>query len=282
MLDLSSINPTLRLHAARFHDDSLPPELKLPAFAKFDRKAFSRREVKIGRFAWQHRTLDEYRSMVGLSEFLDELGQLGLAFEGVTTAVRVVRDEARHVELGRRMVVALGGNSKIPGEPEWVRSDRRQPLLERVLNTVIGSLCVGETISVALLAATRDVTDEPLTKAVLTQFTRDEAIHSQLGWTLLPVLWPIANKTLQRRMLASVDENLEYSEQMALAPDDLGPRSRNPFGDLLGSERQEAFFQCVERNIRRRLVELGLTSGSRRSRRGRSTSARRTKGAAGS
>ena len=221
--------------------------------------------------------------MVGLTEFLDELGQLGLAFEGVTTAVRVVRDEARHVELCSRMVVALNGDLQIPGEPEWVRSDRRQPILERVLTTTLGSLCVGETLSVALLAATRDVTTEPLTNAVLTQLTRDESIHSQLGWTLLPILWPMANKTLQRKLLASVEENLEYSEQVALAPEDLAPRSRHPFGDLLGSERQEVFFQSVERDIRRRLVQLGLvTSGPRRSRRGRSTSARNTKAGAGS
>ena len=273
MLDLSSINPTLKLHAARFHDDSLPASLKTDAFARFDRKAFTRRELAVGRDAWQHRTLDEYRSMVGLAEFLDELGQLGLAFEGVTTAVRVVRDEARHVELCSRMVVALGGTRKIPGEPDWVRSDRDLPLLERVLSTVFGSLCVGETLSVALLAATRDVTQEPLTKAVLTQFTRDESIHSQLGWTLLPALWPAANRTLQRKLLRAVEQNLEYAEQVALDPNDLAPRPRNPFGDLLGSERKEVFFQSVERDIRRRLKVLGLTSGSRSSRRGRSTSA---------
>ena len=46
MLDLSSIHPTLRLHASRFHDESLPPELMLEAFARFDRKAFSRRELR--------------------------------------------------------------------------------------------------------------------------------------------------------------------------------------------------------------------------------------------
>jgi hypothetical protein len=282
MLDLSSVNRTLRLHASRFHDESLPPALKVEAFARFDRRAFTPREVAIGRDAWQHRTLDEYRSMVGLAEFLDELGQLGLAFEGVTTAVRVVRDEARHVELCSRMVVALGGSLKIPGEPEWVRSDRRQPLLERVLSTIMGSLCVGETLSVALLAATRDVTMEPLTRAVLTQLTADESIHSQLGWTLLPVLWPHATGALKRRLLAAVEENLEYSAQVALAPGDLAPRPRHPFGDLLGGERRDVFNQSVERDIRRRLVDLGLTSGSRPSRRGRSTSARRTKAAAGS
>ena len=283
MLDLSSVNRTLRLHASRFHDDSLPPALKLEAFARFDRRAFSPREVAIGRDAWQHRTLDEYRSMVGLAEFLDELGQLGVAFEGVTTAVRVVRDEARHVELCSRMVVALGGSLKIPGEPEWVRSDRRQPLLERVLSTIMGSLCVGETISVALLAATRDVTVEPLTRAVLTQLTADESIHSQLGWTLLPVLWPHASGALQRRLLSSVEENLEYSAQVALAPGDTAQRPRHPFGDLHGSERKDVFFQSVDRDIRRRLVDLGLvTSGSRPSRRGRSTSARNRKAGAGS
>ena len=256
MLDLSSPSPTLALHARRFHDAALGAELQAGAFSHFDRRAFSRAEIAWGRAAWQQRTLDEYRSLVGLSEFLDEVGALGLPFDALATAVRVVRDEARHVELCRRMVKALGGSDQIPGEPTWVRSNRRQPLFERALTSVMGSLCVGETLSVALLAATRDVTDEPLTRAVLTCLTADESIHSRLGWTLLPLLWPQAARATKKRLTAEIGRSLRYAEQMTLDGADDGPR--NPFGDLKADERRRVFTRAVKRDVLDRFAALKI------------------------
>lgn len=279
MLDLRSASTVLNTHARRFYDRELPPELQSAAFTAFDRKRYAKPELTWALSAWRHRTLDEYRSLIGLSQYLDELGALGLAFDAVSTAVRVVRDEARHVELCRRMVRALGGTDRIPGQPTYVRSAVRKPLLERVLSTTLGSLCIGETLSVALLAATRDVTTDPLARAVLTTLTADEAVHSQLGWTLLPLLWPQTPRALRQKLVATVEPSLAYAEQVALEAGD-DPAGRNPFGDLLPSERRAVFHHAAQRDVRERLQQL--TSGSRRSTRGRSTSARSTRAAAGS
>jgi hypothetical protein len=253
-LDLSPASSVLGTHARRFYDRELPPQLQTQAFARFDKRRFSREQLTWALHAWRHRALDEYRSLVGLAQYLDELGALGTAFDAVSTAVRVVRDEARHVELCRRMVRALGGTDRIPGTPTWVRSNPKKPLLERVLSTTLGSLCIGETLSVALLAATRDVTKEPLAKATLTVLTADESVHSQLGWTLLPLLWPQAPKALRRQLAASVEPSLAYAQSVAL---EHGPeaRPRNPFGDLLPSERA-ATFHAMASTIRRRMTAI--------------------------
>lgn len=256
-LDLRGSSAVFGTHAQRFFDRELPPELHLEAFRRFDRRAFSRAELRWGLAAWRQRALDEYRSLIGLAQYLDELGSLGVAFDAVATAVRVVRDEARHVELCRRMVRALGGSDRIPGTPTYVRSNARRPLLERVLTTTVGSLCVGETLSVALLAATRDVTAEPLCRAVLTTLTADESVHSQLGWSLLPLLWPRAPRALRRRLLESVEDSLAYAAKVALEDGGAADSPRNPFGDLHPIERREVFRRSVERDVRRRFAKLG-------------------------
>lgn len=42
--------------------------------------------------------------------------------------------------------------------------------------------CIGETVSAALAAASRDAATEPEVKAALTRITSDEARHSLLAW----------------------------------------------------------------------------------------------------
>lgn len=286
-LDLSSSSRVLATHARRFFDQELPSQLRSEAFARFDRKRFTSAELAWGRAAWQQRTLDEYRSLVGLSQYLDELGVCGAAFDAVGTAVRVVRDEARHTELCRRMVHALGGDDAIPGAPVYVRSNPRRSVLERVLDTTLGSLCIGETLSVALLVASRDVTREPLSKAVLTVLAADESVHSQLGWTLLPLLWPAAPKKARDRLVKSVRESLDYAAQVSLEDGD-DDRARNPFGDLKPSERRAVFFEAAERDVLRRFAALGIRVSASgrpwewpRSRRAQSTWARSRTAAAG-
>ena len=127
VLNLASADRGLAGAQRRFFDEGLPPTLSAAAFQAFDRARYEPETIAWALEAWQLRTLDEYRSQVGFTELLMELTELGCAFDTLTAAVRVVRDEARHVELCRRLVVALGGTDEIPGEPKWVRSDSREP-----------------------------------------------------------------------------------------------------------------------------------------------------------
>lgn len=260
MLNLAAVDRGLSTVQRRFFDEALPPSLSAKAFAAFDASRYDDDTLEWARASWQLRTLDEYRSQVGFTEFLMEVTELGCAFDTVTAAVRVVRDEARHVELCRRLVVALGGTDEIPGEPKWVRSDAREPLPVRVVLTITGSLCIGECLSTAILAATRRVTKDKLAKEVVTALTRDESFHGQLGWTLLPQLWPILSVKEQRRVRARIAEDLHTSRELVFegcGGDDTDVR-RNPFGHLKNAERHEVFEQALERDVLRRFRELGL------------------------
>lgn len=260
MLNLAPANRGLAAVQRRFFDEALPKELSSKAFAAFDRRRYDADTLAWGVESWQLRTLDEYRSQAGFTELLGELTQLGCAFDTLSAAVRVVRDEARHVELCRRLVKALGGGDEIPGEPRWVTSDSREPLAVRVVMSLTGSLCIGETLSTALLAATAKVTKDPLAKAVVTALTRDESFHGQLGWTLLPQLWPLLSKPEQRRVKRRIRDDLASARDAVFdgCGGDDAADPRNPFGHLKNDERHAVYERALERDVLRRFRALGL------------------------
>lgn len=259
-LNLSSGDDGLAINQRRFFDEGLPLDVKLEAFEAFDRSAYDEETLEWARGSWELRTLDEYRSQVGFTEFLFELTQLGCAFDTLTAGVRVVRDEARHVELCRRLVKALGGTDFIPGEPTWVRSDQSESLRVRVVETLTGSLCIGETLSTALLAATRDVTVDPLAKGVVTALTRDESFHSQFGWTVLAQFWPVLTAKEKKIVIARIRMDLESAEEAVFenCDDDDTDVPRSPFGHLKNAERTRVYEKSLERDVLRRFRALGI------------------------
>lgn len=261
-LDLRSADEGLDLLQRRAFDAELPRRCRSAAFASVDLSGLSADERGQGQAAFAQRTLDEYRSQVGLTEFLQEVTELGCAFDILTAAVRVVRDEARHVELCRRMVVALGGSDVIPGTPTWVTSDRSRPVLERVLVSTFGSLCIGETFSMRLLVASRDAATFPLAKAVLTVLAKDESTHSALGWRLLPVLWPVAGKAMRKRVAALLPDLLLASHEAVFgeATHDEAGVEGDPFGDVTLAERQRVWDRTLEKDLVRRFEALGIPS----------------------
>ncbi len=258
-LDLRLLNDALSLHARRFYDDELPAGASDRAFTAFDASTLDEYTRLWALSAWQRRTLDEYRSQVGFTEFLMELTTFGASFDILSVAVRVVRDEARHVELCRRLVVALGGSSVIPGAPQWTRSDATRPLLERVLSTTIGSLCIGETLSAALLGATHKVTTLPIAREVTRVLAADESIHSQFGWLLLGALWPHTPAKTRKVMEGEISAILDYAREVCLeGVDEPPPAVRNSAGELLPAERRKVFERALEHDVLRRFSALKI------------------------
>lgn len=113
-LNLPPIDPRLDAYR-RFLDEGFPPALSTEAFERFDRSAYADEDLFVGRGSWALRALDEVRSLHAFSELLTELSSVRAPFDVMGVAVRIVRDEARHVELCRRMVRALGGDDHLPG-----------------------------------------------------------------------------------------------------------------------------------------------------------------------
>ena len=191
---------------------------------------------------------------------------MGFAFDVLGTGVRVVRDEARHVELCKRMVVALGGTTRIDGTPQFVRPSRNSPARSRILQTIVGSLCIGETISVRLLAAVRDNTIDPLARAVVTCLTADESIHSRFGWTLLGLLAPHLTSAERAEIDGLLPFYLGVTASVVAASSGSSPSGEhplaqaptNPFGSLPAKDRRDVFLASLEDDLFRGFDEFEI------------------------
>jgi hypothetical protein len=264
-------------HSARDNSDphflhgALPPGLSRDAFAAFDPWDYENDSLELGRASWEQRLLDERQSQVTFSELLAQLTNLGLALDVLGSAVQLVRDEGRHVELCRRMVAVLGGRGHLREERHPVRSDPSVPLLRSVVRTVVSSLCVVETFSMRMLAAARETTEDWLAREVITCLAADEAEHSRFGWRLLSQLLPLLSEEEREESVSTLPELLEESEQKLLIPEWGFPEYESPFpaglfvtaplhpfGFLPQKVRNQVFHDTLECDILDRFELLGL------------------------
>lgn len=256
-LDLRSAHPVTQKVHLRFQAESLPAALSEAAFARFDPRRYDADTLAWAREAWEARLCDEYRSQVALTLLLADLTSTGFAFDVLGAAIRVVRDEARHVELCRRMVKALGGDDQIPGEVAHVDAEGATSL-DRVLDLTLGFLCIGETLSARLIQAVRKNTKDPLAHAVLTEMLADESIHGQFGWTVLEVIAPVLTaqqKAAIRRRVPTLLKQMKHAVDESAGDGS----SSNPFGALSAKARQQVYRTCVEKDLKPRLKRLGYS-----------------------
>ncbi|MCZ7687003.1 MAG: ferritin-like domain-containing protein [Sandaracinaceae bacterium] len=212
-----------------------------------------------GRRSFVLRALDEQRSLLAFSELMSELCEAGAAIDVIGSLARVIRDEALHVDLCDRVVGALGGWDERAPEPQWVRSNKRLPLKRRVLATVLGSLCAGETISVQMIRGVRESATDPVVHAVLTRMLADESFHSRFGWWWLEAM-PLdgEERAWADRYLARLLPHL--AAQLAPPAAVSRPYVPSPSGSMSAEERQEAFLTAVEKTIVPGFDRAGLSA----------------------
>jgi hypothetical protein len=202
---------------------------------------------EFGRRAFQARALDEQRSLLAFSELLAELAESGAPVDVIGAMSRVVRDEALHVDLCGQMVERLGGFDADAPAPSWVRSNKKWPLRKRVLGTVLGSMCVGESISVAIFKGCRDRASEPTARAVLTKMLADESFHARFGF------WWLESMPLREEELPFAEMCLTSvfrSVRRDLIPAQLGkPFEPSPFGSMSPDDRRAAVLDTMEKIV---------------------------------
>lgn len=162
--------------------------LEVPAVGEVGGElAGERREA--ARARWIANTRDEYRSMVAFTHLLADLTEERAPVDVLACAARIVRDEARHVALCSQVVERLGGFGDDAREPAWVKRDRSRPARDRAAYAIVGSLCIGETLSVASLAAARDEETHLVFRAVIDALLADESFHSRFGFWWVERHW---------------------------------------------------------------------------------------------
>ena len=105
----------------------------------------------------------------------------------IACASRFPLDELVHVELCARLLSELGGAAALEHDPELIapRADPALPLVLAMLELAVRVFCVGEAVSVPIIAATWRATVHPLPRGILQLILRDEATHGTFGFAVL-------------------------------------------------------------------------------------------------
>ncbi len=131
---------------------------------------------------WAARARDEQRAVVGMTQLLADMARDGAPADVIAAGARVVDDETRHVDLCKRIAEAMSPAQRIEHKPPSLPPSSKREVRARVAMQVASLLCVGETLSMAMLAAAREECADPEIERALTHLLADESIHSRFGW----------------------------------------------------------------------------------------------------
>jgi hypothetical protein len=87
----------------------------------------------------------------------------------------------------------LGGAAELTYRPDELVAQigvGHEPL-RKAAHQVVAFFCVGEALSIPLLAGTAKACTHPLTRAVIERIVRDEADHGTFGWAFLDWALPL-------------------------------------------------------------------------------------------
>jgi hypothetical protein len=260
MLDLRPVSRVLDEHHQRFVDEALPEELSRAAFNAFERTRYDNVVLSRGRAAWQNRVLLQQTNLVVAVRFLGDLVEMGTAADIQGLAVRLVRDRGIHLDLARRMAVALGGKDAIPGSvapPVKIDAEATR----RVIDTVVSTLCVGENIGMKVLVEMGKQTECALAKEAIQRVAADAAIHARLGWEMLSVVISALTKE-ERAFLAGRMPKAFQAAYGLYVPTLVASSTRpgpplHPFGSLDAVVRL-GIYQAAASSVAERFEKHGL------------------------
>jgi hypothetical protein len=143
-------------------------------------------EAEAARVVWTQSAFSEYASAAAFAHIASGLLAIGAPIDLTAAAGDFVVDELVHAELSAKVAMALGGG--VPLEVDLgrlVRPPQQAAPLLRVAEAIVRTSCVGESLTVAILRASRDAARPSVLGEVIERIARDEAEHAELGWTFL-------------------------------------------------------------------------------------------------
>jgi hypothetical protein len=233
------------------------------AWGSLDPDRYDAELLERGRVAWTASAFNEYATAVAMGQLLELFGRAAVPLDLWGIAATFPIEELLHVELCSRVAMRLGGGAPIVYDPGDLRLEFEPDLtpLQQATELVVRLCCVGEAFSLPMLVAAMDRSTHALTRSVLTQIVKDEAMHGQLGWMYLD--W-----------IASALDDRERARLARAAEDTAGGLRRiweeAPAGgqeDPLASDMAwipaKAYAQCAraaEQQIAARLATYGIVT----------------------
>ncbi|MFO0550119.1 MAG: ferritin-like domain-containing protein [Polyangiaceae bacterium] len=145
--------------------------------------AYSPAAIAEARKVWTNGAFTEYASAAGFTALTTALLECGAPIDLTAAAADFAVDELDHTELAARLAAELGG--AVPyevdlGEVSPFTTPGASPLV-RAAELAIKTSCVGEALSVPVIAESLEVANQPLVRAVLERLLHDEGPHAKLG-----------------------------------------------------------------------------------------------------
>lgn len=143
-------------------------------------------ESERARLVWTQSAFSEYASAASFAEITAGLLASGAPIDLVAAAGDFIVDELVHVEMSASLAMAFGGAVPLEVDLErLVRPPTASAPLVRVAELIVRTCCVGESLTVELLQASKQTARAPVVVEVLSRILRDEAEHAELGWSFL-------------------------------------------------------------------------------------------------
>jgi hypothetical protein len=175
------------------------PELP---WASLDGDALAAHVRLAARRFWSENAFSEYASSIAMAEVVAALGRAQVPPALWREACGFPADELAHAELCAGVAVRCGGGVDIPFDPRALELPAHAGLvpLERATALVVGVFCLGEAVSLRMLAGNLRASRHPLARAVLHRIVRDEARHARFGWAYLDWVAPRLSAGERRRL----------------------------------------------------------------------------------
>jgi len=168
--------PEARLRRRRPGIDALP-------WGTLDAGALGEAAVIEARRVWTQGAFTEYASAAGFSRMTELFLACRAPVDLTAAAADCAVDELDHVELVARLLGELGGAAPFVADfstlaPATTPGER--PVV-RAAEIALKVSCVGEALSVPVLASAHAAAETPLVRAVLRRLLRDEGAHARVG-----------------------------------------------------------------------------------------------------
>ena len=230
----------------------------------FDAGRYPADLLERGRLSWTASAFNEHCTAAAMGQLLELLGQASVPLDLWGVAATFPLEELLHVQLCARVAMRMGGGAPIVYDPDDLHLTFAPGLtpLQRATEMVVRLCCVGEAFSLPMLAGAMKAASHPLTRAVLAQIVRDEAMHGQFGWTYMAWIRDDLDETERERLARAAEDTAAglrrvWEERPAVGED-------HPQASDMGWIAAQAYpnyaREALQRDVQARLAEHGIVA----------------------
>jgi hypothetical protein len=231
-------------------------------WGRFDRSRYPLAVIDQARLSWTVSAQQEWSAAAGFAALLSALLEAGAPVDLIGMAGRFVADEMVHTELNARMAAEVGGGVPVRHDPGNMVAARDPGLSSAAwaCELAIRIGCVGETFALPILSGVRDVTTDPLVRAVLSRIVKDEGPHGRIGWLVLDWALPRLNAAEREHLGGAATDAIDALTPLWSGPDDIGidAATQHALGWMTPPVYREVALRAVSHRVREPLRARGL------------------------